>query len=256
MTSARRAVVTGGTRGIGRGIAAGLAADGAEVTIIGRDAAAGRAVVEELREPGGTAHFVACDLADNDTIGAALATARERMGGIDILCHCAGIYPETALAEMTVTQWNQVLGVNLTSAMVLVREALPALERSPNGRVIMISSITGPRTGIAGLSHYAASKAGLDGFVRAAAVELAPRGITVNAVAPGTILTEGLAELYSDPGVMDSVTAIIPVGRMGTPADIAAAVRYLAAPDSGFVTGQSIVVDGGQTLPEVQGPAS
>ena len=87
-------------------------------------------------------------------------------------------------------------------------------------------------------------------------MELAPRGITVNAVAPGTILTEGLAELYSDPGVMDSVTAIIPVGRMGTPADIAAAVRYLAAPDSGFVTGQSIVVDGGQTLPEVQGPAS
>jgi 3-oxoacyl-[acyl-carrier protein] reductase len=250
----RRALVTGGTRGIGRGIVSGLVDRGASVVFTGRDTEAGRDVSDELAARSGRmVTFAPADLRDRASVRDVVASAAAAMGGLDILCHCAGIYPEAALPTMSPEMWHDVLDTNLTSAVFLVQEALPALAASSRGRVILISSISGPRTGIAGLSHYCASKAGLEGFARAAAVELAPSGITVNCVAPGTILTEGLAELYSEPGVMESVERIIPVGRLGRPADIANAVAFFAAEGASFVTGQSLVIDGGQTLPEVQG---
>ena len=248
----RRIIVTGATRGIGLGIAKRLADEGAAVAIIGRSAAAGEEAVRAIADAGGTAHFVQGDLQDLDSIPAVIAQAKAALGGIDTLCHAAGIYPEVPLAEMTVASWNDVMSTNLTAAMVLVRETLPDLAASDYGRIVMISSITGPRTGIENLSHYAASKGGLEGFMRAAAMELAPSGITLNSVAPGSILTESLAELYHDEETLNDMISRIPVGRIGMPDDIAAAVSFLATRDASFITGQSLIVDGGQTLPEVQ----
>ncbi len=239
----RRALVTGGTRGIGRGIVGVLRAAGADVVASGR---AGAASVDG-------AALVTADLRDTAEIDRLVATASEALDGLDTLVHCAGVYPEHALATMTDADWHDVLNTNLTSAMALVRASIPALTEAGNGRIVLISSISGPRTGISGLAHYCASKAGLEGFARAAAVELAPLGITVNCVAPGTILTDGLAELYAEPGVLEEVARRIPAGRIGSPDDIGNAVAFLASPASSFVTGQSITVDGGQTLPEVQG---
>ena len=144
-----------------------------------------------------------------------------------------------------------MLRTNLTAAMLLTQAATPFLERGGTGRVVMISSITGPRTGFAELAHYGASKAGLEGFMRAAAVELAPAGITVNSVAPGTIMTETLGGLLDDT-TRDMLRTRIPAGRIGEPADIASASAYFASAEASFVTGQSLIIDGGQTLPEIQ----
>jgi 3-oxoacyl-[acyl-carrier protein] reductase len=249
---ARTALVTGGTRGIGRGIVDRLAAGGYDVAFSGRDQHAGAAAESQLRERGLSAVFLPADLTDPSAVARLVDEAVSTLGALKVLCHAAGIYPEQRLADMSTDDWHSVLDTNLTSAFLLVKHAAPHLAASGSGRIVFISSITGPRTGISGLAHYSASKGGLDGLMRAAAMELAP-DITTNAVAPGTILTDSLAELYAEPGVIDSVTSIIPARRMGTPADIAAAVEFLAGPDSGFITGQSIIVDGGQTLPEVQG---
>lgn len=248
MSQHRTALVTGGTRGIGRGIVERLARHGYRVAFSGRDAEAGQSVAAAV-----DACFLEADLRDADSVRALVQRTVDQLGSLDVLVHCAGIYPEHPLDQMTLADWHDVLDTNLTSALLLAQASADELAASDSGRIVFISSITGPRTGISGLAHYGASKGGLDGLMRALAVELAPRGITVNAVAPGTILTESLAELYAQPGLMESVTAIIPVGRMGSPDDIAAAVEYLASPDAGFVTGQSIIVDGGQTIPEVQG---
>ncbi len=249
----RTALVTGGTRGIGRGIVERLAGHGYRVAFSGRDQAAGESVVAEIVASGGTAAFLDADLRNADSVQELADAAAEELGGLDVLVHSAGIYPEHSLGDMTLADWHDVIDTNLTSALLLAQATVGYLAASSSGRIVLISSITGPRTGISGLAHYGASKGGLEGLMRALAVELAPRGITVNAVAPGTILTDSLAELYAQPGLMESVTAIIPAGRMGLPADIAAAVEFLASPDAGFVTGQSLIVDGGQTIPEVQG---
>ncbi len=251
---ARRAVVTGGTRGIGRGIVCDLAERGWRVAFSGRDRIAGEGLEKEIgdRLGHGRTHFVQADLKQTQAPAALANEAARVLGGLDLVVHCAGIYPEARLDELEVDLWRNVMDVNLTSAMLLVKAALPFLVESDQARVVLISSISGPRTGIASLTHYCASKAGLEGFARAAAVELAHRGVTVNCVAPGTILTESLQELYGGDGQLDSVIARIPVKRLGPPRDIAGAVAFLASDDAAFITGQTIVVDGGQTLPEVQ----
>lgn len=249
----RTALVTGGTRGIGKGIVGRLAARGLDVAFSGRDRAAGGLVEESLASAGGAAHFIHADLSEAGSAAGLVASAVTVLGSLDVLVHNAGIYPEHALGDMTLDNWHTVLDTNLTSAFLLSQAAAPHLAASGAGRIVFISSITGPRTGISGLAHYCASKGGIDGLMRALAVELASQGTTVNGVAPGTILTDSLAELYAEPGLMESVTRIIPVGRMGSSDDVAAAVEFLASPDAGFITGQSIIVDGGQTIPEVQG---
>lgn len=252
--SVGRAVVTGGTRGIGRGIVLDLLGRGWNVVFSGRDATSGEAIERGLAGDFGPDRvwFVQADLSAPAGAEALVREAARDLGGIDLIVHCAGIYPEATLGQLEPSLWHNVIDVNLTSAMLLVKAGLPFLTESGRPRVVLISSISGPRTGIAGLTHYCASKAGLEGFARAAAVELASAGITVNCVAPGTILTEALAELYSAEGQLASVAARIPVKRLGTPADIAGAVAFLASPDASFITGQTITVDGGQTLPEVQ----
>jgi len=247
--SGRSVLVTGGTKGIGKGIAAGFAAEGASVAIVGRDADAGEKAAAELGAGGARAvSFVRCDVSDPASCAAAVAEAQQRHGGLDIVCCNAGIFPAARLAEMTPGQLEEVLGINLKGTFFIVQAAIPALERSGRGRVILTSSITGPITGYSGWSHYGASKAGQLGFMRSAALELARAGITINAIMPGNIITEGLADMGAE--YMRSMEASIPLGRLGSIEDIASAALFLATEEAGYITGQTLVIDGGQTVPE------
>jgi 3-oxoacyl-[acyl-carrier protein] reductase len=244
----RAVVVTGATRGIGKGIARVFAGAGARVLIAGRDAEAAKATVAELSAAGAEVSSVLGDVARREDCQRIAAAAQERLGGIDVLCANAGIFPERRLADMTDEDIEQVFGTNLTGCILSVQACLPALTRSGRGRVILTSSITGPITGFPGWSHYGASKAGQLGFMRTAAIELAPSGITVNAVLPGNVLTEGLADLGED--YIRQMTAAIPLRRLGTVEEIGHAALFLASDEAGYITGHAIVVDGGQVLPE------
>jgi 3-oxoacyl-[acyl-carrier protein] reductase len=245
----RSVVVTGGSRGIGRGIAAVFAAAGANVLVVGRDEAAAKACAADLDAgAAGTVSAVAADVATADGCAALAAAAQERHGGVDVLCANAGIFPEGLLAELPEAEIDRVLATNVKGTMLAVQACLPALTASGRGRVVITSSITGPITGFPGWTHYGASKAAQLGFMRTAAIELAPRAITVNAVLPGNIRTEGLVEL--GPDYEAQMAASIPLRRLGDVEDIGYAALYLASDQARYVTGQTIVVDGGQVLPE------
>jgi 3-oxoacyl-[acyl-carrier protein] reductase len=251
--SGRSVLVTGGTKGIGKGIAAGFAAEGANVVIVGRDAAAGERAAAELGaggsgRPARAVSFVRGDVSEPASCAAAVTEAEERHGGLDIVCCNAGIFPAARLAEMTPGQLDEVLAINLKGTFFTVQAAIAPLERSGRGRVILTSSITGPITGYSGWSHYGASKAGQLGFMRSAALELARAGITINAIMPGNIITEGLADL--GPDYLRTMEASIPLGRLGSIEDIASAALFLATEEAGYITGQTLVIDGGQTVPE------
>ncbi len=244
----RAVVVTGATRGIGKGIARVFAGAGARVLIVGRDAEAAKATVTELSEGGAEVSYVLADVSRREDCQRIAATATERLGGIDVLCANAGIFPATPLAEMTDENLDEVLGVNLKGTILAVQACLGPLAASGRGRVILTSSITGPITGFPGWAHYGASKAGQLGFLRTAAIELAGDGITVNAVLPGNIVTEGLDELGEE--YQAQMAASIPLRRLGTVEEIGYAALFLATDEAAYITGQTIVVDGGQVLPE------
>jgi 3-oxoacyl-[acyl-carrier protein] reductase len=244
----RAVVVTGATRGIGKGIARVFAGAGARVLIVGRDAEAAKATVAELSATGAEASHLLADVSRREDCQRIAAAAAERFGGIDVLCANAGIFPAAPLAEMTDEDIDEVLGTNLRGTILSVQACLPALAASGRGRVILTSSITGPITGFPGWAHYGASKAGQLGFLRTAAIELAGSGITINAVLPGNIVTEGLDELGEE--YQAQMAASIPLGRLGTVEEIGHAALFLATDEAGYITGQTIVVDGGQVLPE------
>ncbi len=244
----RAVVVTGATRGIGKGIAQVFAGAGARVLIVGRDAEAAKAAVAELSATGAEASHVLADVSRREDCLRIAATAAERFGGIDVLCANAGIFPAAPLAEMTDEDIDEVLGTNLRGAILSVQACLPALAASGRGRVILTSSITGPITGFPGWAHYGASKAGQLGFLRTAAIELAASDITINAVLPGNIVTEGLDSLGEE--YQAQMAASIPLRRLGTVEEIGHAALFLATDEAGYITGQTIVVDGGQVLPE------
>ena len=244
----RAVVVTGATRGIGKGIAQVFAGEGARVLIVGRDAEAAKDMVAELSATGAEASHVLADVSRREDCQRIAAAAAERFGGIDVLCANAGIFPAAPLAEMTDEDIDAVLGTNLRGTILSVQACLPALAASGRGRVILTSSITGPITGFPGWAHYGASKAGQLGFLRTAAIELAASDITINAVLPGNIVTEGLDSLGEE--YQAQMAASIPLRRLGTVEEIGHAALFLATDEAGYITGQTIVVDGGQVLPE------
>jgi 3-oxoacyl-[acyl-carrier protein] reductase len=244
----RSVVVTGASKGIGKGIARAFAARGARVLLTARTAAEVEATAAEIRALGEQAAGVAADVCSATDMERVAQQAVEKHGGVDIVCVNASVFPSARLEDMRPEDWDQVHDINLKGTFLTVRACLPALKASPHGRIIVTSSITGPITGLPGWSHYGASKAGQLGFVRTAALELAQYGITVNAILPGNIRTEGLESL-GDAYIAKMIEAV-PLRRLGSVEDIAHAAIFLASDEAAFITGQTLVVDGGQVLPE------
>jgi 3-oxoacyl-[acyl-carrier protein] reductase len=244
----RTVLVTGGTRGIGKGIAGVFARAGANVVVNGRDAETGEAAVRDLSGQGGDVAYIPGDISTAGDCERLAEAAVAKFGGIDVLCANAGVFPDVKLADMTEGDIDAIFATNVKGCMLTVKACMPHLERSGHGRIILTSSITGPITGFPGWSHYGATKAAQLGFLRTACIELAPKGITINAVLPGNVVSEGLEDLGE--GYLASMTASVPLGRLGTVEEIGAAALFLATDEAGYITGQTIVVDGGQTLPE------
>jgi 3-oxoacyl-[acyl-carrier protein] reductase len=240
----RIAIVIGAARGIGAGIAEVFAEEGARLVIGDALDDEGRATAERL---GGL--FRRMDVSSPADNQALVAAALQRFGRVDILVQNAGIYPMTMIADIDPAEWDQVLAVNLKGVFLAFQACLKPMQAQRYGRCIFTASITGPRVTSPGHGHYSASKAGIVGFVRAAALEAAPYGITVNGVEPGNIMTEGLQQNRS-PEFIRTMEAAVPLGRLGTPRDVGHACAFLASDEAAYITGTTIVVDGGQILPE------
>jgi len=220
-----------------------LSAEGATVVVVDLDAELGEKAAAEL---GGLA--VSADVTDSESVEAMAARVVGELGRIDILCANAGAYPSATLEELDEETWDGVMDLNVGGAVRSVRACLPAMRARGYGRIVLTSSITGPITGQPGFAHYGASKAAMLGFMRSAAVELARGGITINAVMPGNVSTPGFADTSDEH--RDRMLMAIPMGRYAEPEEVGWAVRFLASPEAGYITGQTLVVDGGQVLPE------
>jgi 3-oxoacyl-[acyl-carrier protein] reductase len=244
----RSVIVTGASKGIGKGIARVFAKAGAKVLIVARDLAAAQRTADEIKAAGGTAAAHAADVTKWEDMERMAIAAAKAHGPVDILCANAGIFPAAKLTEMTAEKWDEVLATNLKGTFLAVKACLPAMKKKGKGRIIVTSSITGPVTGYPGWTHYGASKAGQLGFLRTAAIELAPSNITINAVMPGNIRTEGLEGL--GPEYEKKMTDSVPLRRLGTVEDIGYGALYFASDEAGYVTGQTLIIDGGQILPE------
>ena len=238
------ALVIGAARGIGEGIAERFVEEGARVTIADTEVQAGEHTAARL-----DGLFVETDISRLDHAERAVKSTIKAFGSIDILVQNAGIYPWTLIEKTTPEEWDTVLGVNLRGTFLAARAALPHMKKQRSGRMIFTSSITGPRVTSPGHGHYSASKAGINGFIKSAALEFSGYGITVNGIEPGNILTEGM-KMHRSAAFIKSMEDAIPLGRMGTPRDIANAALFLASDDASYITGTTIIVDGGQTLPE------
>jgi 3-oxoacyl-[acyl-carrier protein] reductase len=243
----KAALVTGSGRGIGAAIARLFAAHGAAVLVTARTRVDVDAVVASIVAAGGVAHAACADLAEPGAAAVLVDAAVARFGRLDILVHNAGIYPYHPIESMPDEAWQHVLDLNLGAALRLMRAGLPHL-KSRGGRILFTSSIQGNRAAIRGCAHYAASKGGLNGLIRAAALELAPCGITVNGVEPGLVLTGEVARALT-PERRERMARGVPLGRWGLPEETAHAMLFLASDAAAYVTGQTLVVDGGATLP-------
>lgn len=238
------ALVIGAARGIGRAIAERFSEEGAKLVIADTETEAGETTATALN-----GHFIRCDISKMADAEAAVALAVTTHGRLDIVVQNAGIYPWQLLEHTSPEDWDRVLGVNLKGCFLAARAALPQMKAQHAGRILFTSSITGPHVTSPGHGHYSATKAGINGLIRAAALEFAGYGITVNGVEPGNILTEGVIAGRS-PAFIKQMEEAIPLGRLGDVRDVANAFLFLASDDASYITGTTIVVDGGQLLPE------
>jgi 3-oxoacyl-[acyl-carrier protein] reductase len=241
-------IVTGASKGIGKGIATVFAKHGAKVMIVGRGPDLANAVAKEFTDQGYTASGFSADVTSLEDMEAMAKAASDRYGGVDVLCANAGMFPQVTIENMSPEEWDEVQATNLKGTFLSVKACVPYLKKSGAGRIVITSSITGPNTAFPGWSHYGASKAGQLGFMRTACMELAKYGITVNAVLPGNVVTEGLKDLGTE--YMDTMAASVPLGMLGDVEDIGHAALFLASQEARYITGQTIIVDGGQILPE------
>ncbi len=238
----KKALVTGASGGIGGDIARGLHAQGATVALSGTREAPLKALADELGE---RAHVTPCNLSDVDAVKALAGQASDAMGGLDILVNNAGITRDNIFMRMSDEEWQQVIDINLTSTMHLMKSVMRPMMKARWGRIINITSIVGV-TGNAGQVNYSASKAGMIGMTKSYAQEIATRGITANCVAPGFIETAMTADLPEQ--VKEKMIGNIPMGRMGTSQEIAAAVAFLASSEASYITGQTLHVNGGMAM--------
>jgi len=238
----KTALVTGASGGIGKAIAVNLHSQGAHVILHGTNEGRLAALSAELKDRNS---ILPADLSDREAVEAMIPKATELAGGIDILVNNAGITRDNLFMRLKDEQWDQVLNVNMTSSMILCRAAIRAMMKARWGRIISISSIVGV-TGNPGQTNYAASKAGMIGFSKSLAQEVASRGITVNVVAPGFIQTQ-MTDVLSDEQ-KEKLLVNVPAGRLGQPEDIASAVSYLASDEAGYITGATIHVNGGMAM--------
>ena len=242
----QRALIIGAAQGIGVGIVERFVEEGAFVTIGDTDEERGHALAARLGSA--SAEFQRADVSVEADVERLVALAL-RGGKLDILVQNAGIYPLAMVEDTPKAQWDRIFAVNVGGCFLAARACLPHLRAKRSGRIVFTSSITGPRVVNSGHSAYAATKAGINGFIKAAAVEFAAYGITVNGVEPGNILTEGLTNGRSK-HYIDAMEYSIPLGRLGTLRDVANAVLFLASAEASYITGTTIIVDGGQSLPE------
>jgi 3-oxoacyl-[acyl-carrier protein] reductase len=243
------AIITGAGQGIGEAIARLFAQEGAQVIVNARTEAKVASVVEHIVSDGGVAHGVPADIGTVGGVEHLIAGALKRFQHIDVLVHNAGIFPYNPLEDMDDESWNQVINVNLTGAYRLTKGCIPAMKERGAGRMLFTSSVQGNHVAVPGCAHYAASKAGLNGLIKSAAMELAPYRITVNGVEPGLVMTSGVEDSLSERR-RDLMARYVPLKRWGLPVEIAHAMLYLASEDAAYVTGQTIVVDGGALLPQ------
>jgi 3-oxoacyl-[acyl-carrier protein] reductase len=243
--SERVALVTGASQGIGKACALVLAEAGARVVVAARNADNLIETAREITEAGGEAHIVHLDITDSEQIVAAFANVKEKYGRLDILVNNAGITRDGLSMRMKREDWDAVIAANLTGSHLCIQQALPIMLRQRYGRIINVVSVVA-QTGNPGQANYVASKAGLIGLTKAIAQEVASRTITVNAVAPGFIAT-AMTEKIVD-AVRERLLQMIPLGRMGTDREVAAAVRFLASEDAGYITGHVLNVNGGMYM--------
>jgi NAD(P)-dependent dehydrogenase (short-subunit alcohol dehydrogenase family) len=245
----RIAVVTGGASGIGLGVGRRFAADGHRVALLDRNGPAAEAAASELASGGAAALGVAVDVADRSSVEAGFARVRAELGPVEILVTSAGIESFTPVGDITADGWDRIIAVNLTGTFACIQAALPDMQTAGWGRIVTISS-SSAQSGAPNMAHYAASKGGVIGLTKALAVELAPTGITVNTIPPSLVDTPMArhAEAGGDlPGV-ERMARMVPLGRAGTPDDIAGACSFLCSEDGSYVTGQVIGVNGGMYI--------
>lgn len=251
MVESRVVLVTGGASGIGRGMVERFLEEGDQVAVADINLAAAQAVADDLggSEGGARTIGVELDVRSEASVSDAFDRIVDRWGRLDVVLSNAGIYPASVIEDLTAEAWDEVQQVNLRGSFFCLKHAARHMRPNGFGRIVVTSSVTGPITGFPGWAHYGASKAGQLGMIRSAAIELAKTGITVNAVLPGNVRAPAWDDLPAE--YAESTARAIPIGRLATPSDIAQAASFFADRRSGYVTGQTLVVDGGQILPEV-----
>ncbi|MGI9285090.1 MAG: SDR family oxidoreductase [Pseudomonadales bacterium] len=242
-------IVTGAGQGIGEGIAKVFAAAGSRVVVATRTRENGQQTVDDITSAGGDALLIQTDVGQKENVDKMVEQTVANYGQLDIAIHNAAVFPMYSVEDLSEDVLDTTLAINLKAAFWLAQAALPHLRKQGGGRLLYTSSVTGPTVAMPLTSHYAASKGGMNGFIRTAALELARENITVNGVEPGYILTQAMS-LLAEGDELAEMASLIPNGDLGEPKDIANTMLFLASDEASYITGQTIVVDGGSTLPE------